>query len=154
MNLKREYKAFSLIETIIVIALFSILAVLSLPIGLNQLKKDTTNSQAGDLLSTIFVMQQNAYNGKDSGEFGVYFITTGYYIYEGSDYNNSIWSEYTELDGSTNISSITFENTGNEIHFTKGSLLPNTFGNVVITDSNIDYSVEINKEGVLNIERL
>jgi len=153
-NFKKKYKAFSLIEIVMVLALFATLAVVSLPIGLTQLKKDTTHSQASNLLSTIFVMQQNAYNGKSSGEFGIYFTANGYYIYEGVDYNNSSWSEYTDLEGATNVSVISFDNSSNEMHFTKGELLPNTFGNVIINNSNINYSVEVNKEGVLDIERL
>ena len=153
-NNKQGYRAFSLIETAVVIALFAILTTLSLPIGLNQLKKETTYSQSINLVSNIFVMQQNAYNGKESGEFGVYFTVDGYYIYEGLDYNSSTWSQYTAMEGSSNISSITLDNLGDEIHFTGGMLLPDTFGTITITDSNVNYNVAVNKEGVLDIERL
>jgi type II secretory pathway pseudopilin PulG len=146
-----KYLAMSLMETILVLGLFAVIATMAIPVGLNQLKRETSKSQASELLSNIFLMQQNSYSGKDSGEFGVFLEEDHYTLYEGPDYSNALWTFVVDFTDGATIDDFSLSGGGQEVHFSQNLLEPNVFGTVGI---NSIYQLSINTEGSLDLETL
>lgn len=148
-----KYKAFSLAEIIIVIGVFSLITVLVLPIGLGQLEQNSALYTARDIASGTFVIQQHANNGKDSGEFGVVYGVNSYTVYEGASLATAVWSDEVPITGGASISSVVLSGGGSEIHFTKGTLLPDKSGVIRVADGEMIYRVDINSEGLIQVIR-
>lgn len=147
------YKGFSLAEIIIVIGVFSLISVLVLPIGLGQLEKNSALYTARDTASATFVVQQYAYNGKASGEFGVVYGTTSYTLYEGPSFATAVWSDQVPITSGATIESVVLSGGGNEVHFSKGSLLPDKTGAIRVSDGDSTYRIDINSEGLMEVTR-
>jgi type II secretory pathway pseudopilin PulG len=148
-----KYSAFSMAEMVLVLGLFSLLVVMMIPVGLGQIDRQRTNSKVDEVISDIFIQQQNAYNGKSSGEYGLYLSSGEYYLYEGVNYATADWVETRDLSGAE-IQNIALDDTGVEIHFAQNELIPSTYGTFDVVSSVSSYRVTVNQEGALSISKL
>jgi type II secretory pathway pseudopilin PulG len=145
------YRAATLAEIVMVLGIFALMAAIAMPIGLSQLSRNNALQAARDLASNISVMQQNSYNWRNSGEYGVYLTTDEYTLYEGVDYGSSTWSDTVSIRGAQ-VDQIDF-NGAQEVSFTLGSLLPNAAGSFRVSDDAVVYLVTVNSEGLIEITR-
>lgn len=142
-------KAFSLIEIVIVLAIFiSIMAIL-IPYGLARFNITRVETVASDLSSKIYTYQQFAYTGKNGKNYGIAFETDKYIPFIGNSYATAESSFEINLP---NLYTIDMSGVGaNEIVFNSGSFRPDEYGTIIITNPNgTDYIVEINAEGLVS----
>jgi len=152
MNLSKKYKAYSLLEILVLIGLLLGISMVILPYSIKDIKKDQARSYSRELSSNIFVQQQNAYSGLDDTNHGIYFTNNNYSLFTGDDYATGEVSMQVNLPADTYLSA----NLGgaSEILFTKGSIRPNNAGNLVLTTANESYGIYINGEGLIEVLRI
>lgn len=147
----KYFSAVTLAEIVVVLGIFALMAAIAMPIGLSQLSSNNALQTARDLVSNISVMQQNAYNGRGTGEYGIVLFVDSYILYEGPDYLSALWSDSVQVTRA-DMDLIDF-NSGNEIHFGLGTLFPTQDGHFRVGDDSQAYIVDINSEGMIDINR-
>lgn len=150
----KNLKAFSLIELLIVMAIFSFVAVALLPQTVTQVKVTSLNGQLSELNSLIYQYQQNAFFGLNNKNYGVRFASNSYTIFIGNSYAAADSRETINLEVGNTISQINLAGGATDLIFSKGTLKPNTTGNIRVTNGSETYQLTINSEGYTEYEKI
>lgn len=141
-------RGFTFIELIIVIAIISILAVLSVPVVGNFASRTQIDATTSEVVSALRFSQQKAMAVEQDSQFGVYFddANNKFYLFRGTSYtdfpNERI--EYTYSDSTT----ITQGFSDGDIDFDKLYGTTTDDGNITITNNiGITHTINISPEG-------
>jgi prepilin-type N-terminal cleavage/methylation domain-containing protein len=139
-------KGFTLIEMLLVIALFMILAGLSTPFYARFLTQNNVNNVVDQLSGQLRKAQIYAMMGRQNGAWGVTVNSGAIILFQGSSYatRNSAFDEKFLLNPNISITGLT------EVVFAKVSGLPSTTPTIVITGNNSSKTVTVNSQGVIN----
>lgn len=148
---KNRLKAATLLEILLVIAIFLGMTVLVMPFGIKQVQAVKLDGVVKNCRSLITTMQQNSYQAKDNKSYGISFSSGQYILFSGTDLTNAESQETIALPTNYSIQSINFINASSEITFSKGSMKPSTYGDLVFTDGLVTNTITINKEGIISI---
>ncbi|MCA9382923.1 type II secretion system protein [Candidatus Dojkabacteria bacterium] len=152
--LKKKLPAFTMIEIVIVIAIFTVLLVLFLPIATQQFTANRVKTSASSMSSDVYVYQQKAYNRIDGESYGVSFGTNTYTLFTGTSLGAGTNLVIVDLAQNVTISNVNLDDASNEIVFSPGDLEPSTFGTITMTDGSTSYNLDVNAEGLIDTYKL
>ena len=149
----KKYKtkfAFTLIELLIVIAIFIVVVSFSFPLYGNLQTKTSLDAIEAELIQSLRFAKIKSKACVDNFAYGVYFATSSnkIVIYQG----NSYLTRNNENDIEKNYSSVLNFSTdfGNDINFSKTFALPNHYGIFTINDNNENQiQIKINSLGII-----
>lgn len=140
-------RGFTLVELLIVIAVASLVSLLTLPVGIKFFQSQTLDETSSDILNTLRRAYSQAVFQKNDNAFGVKFLSGSYVLFQGSSYAARTISEDESftLPGGVTTSGI------DEIVFAKLTGIPNTTGALTVTLGSDSQALDINSHG--KIER-
>ena len=142
-------KAASLLEVLIVLAIFSMMVVLTFPFSLQLINKSRADAEVKTLSYVIFRQQQDAYAGLNNKAYGVALYSNRFIIFTGNSLATADSQDTYYLNSPISISSISL-NSGNEIVFNPNSFRSNAHGHLHVSDSQKTYRIDINSEGLIS----
>lgn len=142
-------KAASLFEVLVVMAIFAMLVVLTFPFSLRLINQSKADAEAKTLAYVLFRQQQDAYSGLQNKAYGIALYSNRYVIYTGTSLAAAESSDTYYFSSPIRMSSISLSS-GNEVTFPSGSFRPQANGSLVISDSQKNYRIDINSEGLIS----
>ncbi len=148
---------FTLVEILIVISIFIILAAVSIPIYSNWQNSTVLHASTVTIKEALELVKARSKAGYNNISHGVYFdvnasSSDAFTIYQGSNYlsREPAHDLITELDEVLNLTTSLADN---EINYSKGLGRPNANGNIILTNSNTGNvrNIFINSLGVIDI---
>ncbi len=139
-------KGFTLIETIIAVAILTILASLGLVFGIDYYKSYSLNAEQNMVISVFQKARSRAQNNINQSPHGVSLQPNSYVIFQGSSYasRNVAYDQTVPKNpaiGVSGISEATFEQlNGNS----------QTVGDIVLDNGKRTATISINNEGRIN----
>jgi len=152
--LKKNLKAYTLLELLIVISLTALIAALLFPISLKQIGENKLKNSTRNLTSLIFNSQQNAYARREQEAYGVVFQSGGMTLYSGDNYATATSQEYIDLENGITITQINLNAGGSEVNFPAGEFKPSTAGTIVLSEENNTYKIILNEEGYIYYQKI
>ena len=150
----KSYKAYSLMEIVIILGLFFGILAMILPVGVRELQVNRAQTSAFDIESALNLVQSNAYTGLNGKDYGIKLETDKYITYTGNDYISQESSDEFILNLSVNISNINLVPAITDINFNTGQLQANVSGSFDIGTPEQIYRVHITEQGLIYTERL
>lgn len=146
-------RGFTLVEVVIVLALFLVLAVAAVPIFSNFQTSTQIGQFSNQILQTLRSAREYSVARYQDSAYGIYFDTTNigskrFTLYQGATYasRNASFDRVFILDRSLLLTTTL---TGNEINFAKGTGLPSTTGTVTVaTPGGTTKVITINSYGL------
>ncbi len=159
MKVSSKYKAFTYIEVMIVLGIFSIGAFLLVPLSFSQLGSTRTSYYAADINTFIFSVQQESYTQLDGSAHGIRFNADTYDVYTGSSYATATETLTITMNNDVEITDVSLtdiatSNPTTELVFDRGKFRPNAYGTITVSDGFVLYRVTINREGLSYYEKL
>jgi len=145
-------KGINLLETLITLAIFSIMVLAVIPLFQSFQFNRELNTEAFKIIRVLRRAQSMAMNGRADSDFGVYFLSGSYTLFKGNDYagRDANYDENFDIASSINLST----NFGNEIYFHKITGNASKVGAITLTsDSGETVDIIINSEGLVQINR-
>mgnify|MGYP002075693369 CR=1 FL=1 len=146
-------RGFTLIELLVVLGILLASSFILIPIAINQIQGSQTFSEIKILYSNIFTQQQNSFSGLKNSSYGIAFFTNKYELYTGESLATSTFREEYYFKNNIAITGINLTS-GTEITFPKGSVKPNEYGQINLSDGLETYQISINKEGLIEYAKL
>ncbi|OGF27224.1 hypothetical protein A2331_03580 [Candidatus Falkowbacteria bacterium RIFOXYB2_FULL_34_18] len=148
-----NFLGFSIIEVLIVVAIFIILSAISLPFYNNlniELLVDKTRT---DIVQTLRLIKIKSESRVNNSAHGVYFDANTMTLYQGSSYeqrNNDYDQEFLIDD----VLLVNYNLSSSDINFSKGLGLPSATGTIQILSDLIDAAttISINNLGVIDFD--
>jgi prepilin-type N-terminal cleavage/methylation domain-containing protein len=141
-------KAFTLVETLFVIGIFSILVMLTLPLSLDFYKKYQLNVYTEELIQALRRVQQKSMSIEQDSKFGIYLTEKSYVLFRG----NSYAARETQYDETFDLPQAIKSSGLSEIVFTKSEGLPSATGSIVLSNNIENKIIDINSLGRINLE--
>ncbi|MEI7578476.1 MAG: type II secretion system protein [bacterium] len=152
--LKRKLQAFTLLEMVVVLGLFLSVTFLLLPVTINKIQGNKLDKEATNLLSYLFVQQQNSYSSYQDKSYGISLAPDKFIIYSGNSLGTADSVETIILNPVNQISQMNLSDSATEIHFAKGSFRPDHSGYLDISNQSKKYRININPEGLITISTI
>ena len=126
-------KGFTIVELLIVIGIFIIIAALSFPLYNNWLPRTVLSSVQAELLQSIREVQAFSWGGKEQSRYGLYFdsVNNSYLAYQGDDYASRN-ADYDRLVNLENNISLVLDWGGIELNFATSTGAPSATGTISI----------------------
>jgi len=148
-------KGFTLIELILVIAVFSLLFGSATIVFGNLIGRNSLKYHGYQLVQNLREYRINAVTSKNDSDWGIYInnviLPYGYTLFRGDDFvgRNTNFDLVFEFPSALSISQV---NLGGlrEIYFEKSNGLPSDSGNVVLTAEGQNYVISINELGLID----
>lgn len=140
-------KSFTLVEIILVVAIFGILIGLSLPFTLKFYQVQQLDSTFQSIVQTIRRAQFQAMANEFDSDFGFYFSADQYFLFRGPSYIARTDEESFDLPKEITRAGLW------EIVFKKLTGLPNTAGYISISSAGLTRIISINQLGRINYEK-
>lgn len=138
---------FTLIEIIVVVAIVTILAGLSLPVFTYFQTFSVLDSAEQEVIQNIRYTQSKAASGQENSNFGIYINSTQYVIYKGDSYETRDASEdkLFSVPNNTILSGLV------DVNFEQGTGIPSTNGYIAVTHvmSGSYETISINEAGLI-----
>lgn len=149
----KTLKSFTLLEVLVAIGVFSLLALVVIPFTVTSLRTSSAKNLAIELSSIIFEAQQSAYSGKNNKAYGVKFNLNSYNYFIGSSFATNESFDTTNLDSRV-VLTLNLSGGATEIVFLQGEIKPSSFGTITVTDDFTSYLVRINEEGFTDFVKI
>jgi prepilin-type N-terminal cleavage/methylation domain-containing protein len=148
MTLKKSQKAFTLVETLFVIGIFSILAILILPLSLDFYRKYQIDVFSQELLQNLRRAQVKSMSIEQDSKFGVYLTNNSYVLFKG----NSSSTRDIRYDEVFNLPQVILMSGMEEIVFSKFEGIPSATGSIILSNTKENKIISINEVGRINLE--
>ncbi len=138
-------KGFTILEIVIVVAMFAIIAIITMPVILSYFNVQNVDDAAATMIVTLRQARTQAMYQKNDSAFGVKFTTSSYTLFQGSSYESRTLSEdlTTTLPVSITVSGLS------DVVFTKRTGIPSTTGTITIQSGDSTRSIQINSQGLI-----
>lgn len=147
-----QSSGFTLIEILIAIALFLLLAAASFSIYGNLAVSSQLDDAHSGILSALRIARVYSMSGLNNSSHGVYFednpVQDKYILYQGPSYlsRDTNYDNAVTLDSSLSIFT---DFTSNDVNFSMGRGIPNATGTVTISHSAKGFkNISINRFGI------
>jgi prepilin-type N-terminal cleavage/methylation domain-containing protein len=142
-------KGFTVIELLIVLAIFVLLVGIVAPFFANTFNQSNQEITVLEIQQNLRAAQAKSMAGLENSRWGVYFQSDRYTLYKGNSYaaRDTNYDQLTKVSGQMSISGLT------EINFTKNRGFPNMTGDINVTDpfGNI-LQVNVNSLGRVTLQ--
>lgn len=142
-------KAASLLEVLIVLAIFSMMVVLTFPFSLQLINQSRADAEAKTLSYILFRQQQDAYAGLNNKAYGVALYSNRFIIFTGTSLATAESQDTYYFNSPIGLSAIALSS-GNEIVFNPNSFRTSANGYLLMSDSKKTYRIDINSEGLIS----
>jgi type II secretory pathway pseudopilin PulG len=141
-------KAFTLVETLLVLGIFTILVMTTAPLSLDFYKKYQLNVYTQDLVQSLRRAQLKSMSVEQDLKFGIYLTEGKYILFRGDSYaaREVQYDEIFSFPKAINTSGL------REIVFTKVKGLPSVTGNIVLSNNIEKKTIDINSLGRINLK--
>jgi len=146
-QISKPKKAFSLIEIIVVVAIFAVVVYLGLPLIRNILFVSDLENSSSLVVSTIRQAQNNARNGLEDSVWGIRIDSPNVIMFRGTNYasRDPSYDLGIKLADNLNLSGL------DEVSFSKMYGFPSTTGNIVLTSINgKSITINLNEKGTIS----
>jgi type II secretory pathway pseudopilin PulG len=147
-------KAYSLIEVLVVMAVFFMMGFLALPAAIREIQVGRTDSFVKEIRSAILLTSQDAFSGKAQKSYGIALFNDHYTIFTGESLATAEETLEIYADRTVTINTITLTGGTNEIVYSPNEIRPNVHGSFNVSDAYANYKFTLNREGLLILERL
>ncbi len=141
---------FTLIETLLVVAIIVVIFAFSAPYGLNFYQNQLVSETQINIIDALERSRHSAVLQKNDSKFGVAFNqiegSNSYVVFQGNSYAQRVGAED---DIYPVLSEIVFSGLG-EVVFSKLTGLPSATGTITITYGDVSKSVTINDSGLVS----
>ena len=142
-------RAFTLLETLLIIAIIVFLAALIFPLSLDFYKDQQLQSATQGILQTLRRAQLKAMAVEQDSSFGVYVTNTNYTLFKG----NSFATRESNFDEIFPMSStISVQSLPKEIIFLKMEGMPTSNQTIILNSGSRSQTISINEVGRINLE--
>jgi len=145
---KQKSKGFTLIEVLIVFSIVVMVAAVTIPLYNRWQVANTIASEKTEVAQHLRLAQTRARSGLEDRNHGIYFQSSNYTIFEGTDYitRDQSEDEIYYLPSAVVISGFS------EIIFIKQTGVPNTTGTITLTNTitNEVATIDINSQGLID----
>ncbi|MCA9376391.1 type II secretion system protein [Candidatus Nomurabacteria bacterium] len=157
MKAFNRHGAFTYVEVVVVLGMFAIAAYFMVPLSLSGLSSTRVSQPASDVTSLIFSTQQDSFTQKDGSAHGIRFNSSDYDVFIGASYATATYWDTFELKNTVTFTDIDLTDIAtltptNELVFDRGSMKPNAYGTISLSDGSHTYTVVINQEGLVYYE--
>jgi prepilin-type N-terminal cleavage/methylation domain-containing protein len=141
-------KAFTLIETLFVIGIFTILLMLTLPLSLDLYRKHQIDIFSQEIVQNLRRAQAKSMSIEQDSNFGIYFVNSGYTLFKGNSYNtrDKRYDEVFSLPQLLTVAGI------GEIFFSKFEGIPSATGSIILSNTRENKIISVNEIGRINLE--
>jgi type II secretory pathway pseudopilin PulG len=142
-------RAFTLLETLLIIATIVFLAALIFPLSLDFFKDQQLQSATQGILQTLRRAQLKAMAVEQDSNFGVYITNTNYTLFKGNSFaiRESNFDEIFPLS-----STISVQSPPKEIIFLKMEGRPTSSQIIILNSGSRSQTISINEVGRINLE--
>ncbi|RLC38579.1 hypothetical protein DRH27_01965 [Candidatus Falkowbacteria bacterium] len=147
---------FTLVELLIVMGIFVVIASVSIPLYSNWQPDSQIDTAFAEVIETLRLGRNRSESGLNNASHGVYFLVSesgedSYVLYQGADYASRDVSLDREIILNNALSLTTSLDNAN-INFSKGLGEPSATGTVSIINNNTDEIkiISINSLGIVN----
>lgn len=148
MIAKKNQKAFTLIETLFVVAVFAILILLTVPFSFDFYWRHQLDVFSEELVQNLRRAQLKSMSGEQDSNFGVYLGQNNYTLFKGSSWEN----REEELDEIFDLpENLSLEGVS-EIVFSKIQGNPSVEGSITLNSNISSKTIFINSLGRINLE--
>ena len=146
-------KAFTLIETLIILAIIAVMAVLSVPFYQSFQIRTQLDDNGEEIVQTLRRAQSKAMAIEDDQVFSVHFESNKFVLFKNTPYNpNDPDNEITDLPLTLSIS-INLNGGGSDVVFDKLKGTTVNYGTVTISSvNNESRTISISKSGKIEVE--
>lgn len=148
MIANKNQKAFTLVETLLVIGIFSLLLIFTLPAFLDFYGENQLDVCSREVAQALRIVQLKSISVEQDSRFGIYFTENSYILFKGDSYEN----REVEYDEIFNLPSIIKISGLREIVFEKVSGNPSTAGGIILSNNTASKTVFINSLGRISLE--
>ena len=150
--MNKKLAGYSFIELTVVIAIITVLAILTFPVTITELQKTRLKGTVADIASHLYQFQQNAFAMKNNKSYGLAFnqAQEKYIFYIGPNLATAEETDEIVLQNNITLVNINLSGGQTEITFTAGSFRPSVSGNVLFSDGSNSFSLYINGEGLID----
>ncbi len=153
-------KGFTLLETLVAVAMLSILSLLVAPLVRDTLTKSDVQRYAAEAVDALREAQAAVMSGKNNARFGVHFEATKFVLFQGAAYSPSDPENVVhQFTGDSVITAVTLSpggsctlpaGTGNcDVHFASRKGVPTESGTVTFVGSeSLVRTVTVNAAGM------
>ena len=144
-------KGFTLIESLLVIGIFSFVASFAVPIGLNFYRSHQLETVSQEIIQNARKAQLQSMMILRDSSFGIHFDAqkNAYILFQGTSYA----ARATQFDETYLLPKILKESGLQEVVFSKEEGKPNVIGDIVVsTDTNTKSTININAVGRINLK--
>lgn len=142
-------RGFTLIETLVVITLVIMLALMGSVVTLFMLRAQALSSNADLMVSQIAVAQMNAYSQKDDASHGIKIDGNTLTRFTGDSYLTRTATEDVSLEIPV---SITLSG-DDEVVFSKGGVRPGSASTIQLTSTDEYYVITVSAYGVMEVTK-
>lgn len=137
---------FSIIEIVIVIAIFGMLLAIGLPIGLDAYRNYLLTSESRNLLSILRRAETNAFANKNGSAHGVAVQSDRFVLFQGQSYasRDAPYDEEYPKSGTVTSSGTA------EIIFSQISGKPSASAAITLSNELRSQTITVNEEGTIN----
>lgn len=150
----RKIKAFTLVEILVVLGMFLGILAIVLPIGVRELQFNKAQNSAFDIESALQLAQSNSFSGLESSKYGIAIFSDRYVFFKGESLSAAVSQDEFRFNNGVTMKNNNLTPSTNEIIFEVGLLKPNVTGYFDVGSSADNYRININKIGLINLEKL
>lgn len=136
---------FTLIEVLLVLALVSGLASLSLPIGLTFYRNQIVDETGRDVASVLHRARSQAMSQKNDSPFGVELLSGSYVLFQGTSYalRSALNDEIFSLPTGLSVSGLA------EIVYSKPGGTTTVSGIITLSSVSTSTTITVNQQGLI-----
>ncbi len=136
-------KGFTLIEILIVLVIFGLLVLFTVPLGAQFLKTAHFLASIDEVVGTLRNARDRSLSQDRDSAFGVYVTPTTHTLFKGNSFltRDPLFDEVHELPAGVSASGLS------EVVFAKYTGMPNVTGNIVLTSDVGARTISINSAG-------
>ena len=148
-----RHRGFSLIETIMAVAMLGILLAIATPTLGSLVTRNDVRISADTAVDALREAQSAAMARKDSGQYGVHFETGQFVFFEGTSYSVGDPDNVVhELDPQVEITGITLTGGGSEAFFVNHKGTTAQDGTIVFTSETGTRTITVNAAGLIDVD--
>jgi prepilin-type N-terminal cleavage/methylation domain-containing protein len=144
-------KGITVLELLIVLAVFSLLAVVVLPQFSKIRERQIASNSLNIVVESLAKSKADTLASVDGYNYGVQFENNRVIIFRGNTYNSQdVNNVIYNIVSPSSITNISLSGGGSALYFNKLSGLPNKSGSVTLTTGSVVKNITINSLGVLS----